>query len=120
MKPITYAEGTKITSDILGNEVKMLPSGVAVTDNGMFNVAVAKSDFMQALEYIVHDMYKANTPCWHVKEDGTASWPMRHSIEIFARGLATRNLVMQEWLDEVLANKTPLENIEKYLDENDV
>ena len=117
-RPITYAEGTKIVNDILGNEVKMLPNGVASTDNGDFNVAVAKFDFMQTLGYIVNEMYEANTRFWHVEDDGTANWTMRHSIEIFARGLATRNLVMQEWLDEVLANNTPLENITRYLDEN--
>lgn len=109
-RPITYAEGTTIVKDILGNEVKILPNGVACTDNGDFNSKVAKYMFMEAMSDFLRERYEL---------EPLGNPYINEIIESFAFDYAEdeTHLVMDEWLDEVLANNTPLENIEKYLDE---
>ena len=117
-RKITYPEGTEIKKDILGNEVKILPNGVACTDNGDFNLKVAKYEFIDTMYGIVYGMSQGTNGEWYL-DDGIASPGIMRDIKIFAMGLAASGkFVLQEWVDEVLANNTPLENIEKYLDEN--
>ena len=116
-----WPEGTEVVKDIAGQKWRVLPNGIAQGKNGYFNVAKEKVAFMETMGYYAYNMYEANTVIWHREDDGTASWSIRHCLEVFAVGLAAsgRHFVRQEWLDEILANKTPLENIDRYLDVNE-
>lgn len=90
-RPITYAEGTKIVNDILGNEVIMMPNGVASTDNGMFNVSVAKSMFFD----FILDCLDESCVDVNIKE---------RALE-YARD--DRHFVLDEWLNEILDSGDP-------------
>lgn len=113
---ITYPEGTVIKKDILGNEYKLLPNGTACTDNGVFDVKVAKYEFMDTMYGIVYGMSQGTNGEWYL-DDGIASPGIMRDIKIFAMGLAASGkFVMQEWVDEILSTDTPLDNIDYFLE----
>lgn len=116
---ITYPEGTEIKKDILGNEVKILPNGVACTDNGDFNLKVAKYEFIDTMFDIVSQMYQCTGSRWHHVGDGIASSGIIQDIQVFALGMAASGkFVLQEWVDEILSCNTPYDNLDLLIEQS--